>query len=106
MLPEAAMPSPPCSAPPISVMMSPNKLLVTITWYWAGILHQEHRQRIDVLVRGRNAKMSAATARKTRCQSACPCGMALLLSAMQTLVRPWEAVYSRHGGRSGEDRRR
>ena len=33
---DAAMPSPPCSAPPRSVMMSPNRLLVTITSNCAG----------------------------------------------------------------------
>jgi hypothetical protein len=35
-LPEAAIPSPPCSAPPMSVMMSPKRLFVTITSNCAG----------------------------------------------------------------------
>ena len=36
MLPEAAIPSPPCSAAPMSVTMSPNMFEVTITSNWDG----------------------------------------------------------------------
>src|SRR5215472_12558511 len=36
MLPLAAMPSPPCNAAPRSVMISPNRLFVTITSNWLG----------------------------------------------------------------------
>ena len=32
-------------------MMSPNRLLVTITWNCAGSEHHVHRERVDVVVR-------------------------------------------------------
>jgi len=42
MFPLAAMPSPPVSAAPRSVRMSPNRLLVTITFVRLGLAHQVH----------------------------------------------------------------
>ena len=70
-------------------MMSPNRLLVTITSNCAGIVHHVHRQRVDVVVRrGSIPGYCGATSLNTRCHSAWPCGIALLLSAMQTFVSP------------------
>ena len=54
-----------------------------------GIEHHVHRERVDVVVRRLDRRDTPARPRvKTRCQSACPCCIALLLSAMQTFVRP------------------
>ena len=58
----------------MSVTMSPNRLLVTITWYWPGILDQEHRQRVDVLMRRRDAGIL----RRDFLEDALPQRMALL----------------------------
>jgi hypothetical protein len=63
--------------------MSPNRLLVTITDTGRDP-SQEHRHRVDVLVRRGDAGIRAATSLNTRCHSAWPCCIALLLSAMHT----------------------
>ena len=62
----------------------------------AGILDQEHGQRVDVEMRWRRSPGTrAATSLNTRCHNAWPCCMALLLSAMHTRVSPWAAAYSK-----------
>ncbi len=79
----------PATRAPRSVMMSPNRLLVTMTSNCAGVEHHVHRERVDVVVRRLDRRDTAARPRlNTRCQSAWPCCIALLLSAMQTFVSP------------------
>ena len=60
----------------------------------AGVLHQEHRERVDVLCVAVMPGYPAATSLNTRCHSAWPCCMALLLSAMHTLVSPFASANS------------
>ncbi len=94
MLPDAAMPRPPCSAPPMSVMMSPNRLLVTITWYCPGSFTRNMASASMYWCEAVMPGYSAATSLYTRCHRAWPCCMALLLSAMHTLVWPLALAYS------------
>ena len=61
-------------------MMSPKRLLVTMTSNCARILDEHQRQRVDVEVRGLDRRVFARSTRwNTRCQSACPCCMRVAL---------------------------
>ena len=60
----AAMPSPPWNAAPRSVTMSPNRLLVTMTWNCFGSLHQLEAERVDVEVDRFDPRVARATSAK------------------------------------------
>ena len=88
MLPDAASPRPPCSAAAEVRDDVAEQIVRDDHIELRRILHHQQRQRVDVDDAAASISgYSAPTSRNTRCQSACPWVMALLLSAMQTFCR-------------------